>query len=114
MRGYARAPRLSRSVRHSKAGDMSLGQSPYDVSVEWGVDGLATLVGGSDVVIIVDVLSFSTCVDVAVAHGGSVFPCALHGNAAAAFASKVGAECATPRGAGRFSLSPATFTSIRG
>jgi len=92
---------------------VSINQSAYDVQVEWGRDGLAALVGGSDAVIIVDVLSFSTCVDVAVGRGGSVFPFAPGGKDASEFARNVGAECAAPRGTGRFSLSPATFASIR-
>ena len=88
-------------------------QSAYDVRVEWGGDGLAAVVGGNDAVIIVDVLSFSTCVDVAVGRGASVVPFALRGNDATAFARRIGAECAAPRGSGRFSLSPATFASIQ-
>jgi 2-phosphosulfolactate phosphatase len=88
-------------------------QSAYDVRVEWGADGLAVLAGDSDAVIIVDVLSFSTCVDVAVGRGASVFPFPPRGDDAAAFAKTIGAECAAPRGSARFSLSPATFASIR-
>jgi len=92
---------------------VSINRLAYNVQVEWGGDGLAAVVGGSDVVIIVDVLSFSTCVDVALGRGGTVFPFALGGEDASEFARNVGAECAAPRGTGRFSLSPATFASIR-
>ncbi len=77
-----------------------------DVRVEWGADGLAATLADSDVVVIVDVLSFSTCVDVALGRGASVFPCAGPGEDARAFARTIGAECAGPRGTTRFSLSP--------
>ncbi len=40
-------------------------QRGYAVRCEWGVNGVATLAPTVDVLIVVDVLSFSTCVDVA-------------------------------------------------
>jgi 2-phosphosulfolactate phosphatase len=84
----------------------------YDVHVEWGRDGLATRWSESDVVVIVDVLSFSTCVDVAVGRGAAVFPFEAPGDEARVFARTIGAECAGPRGQGRFSLSPGTLAAI--
>jgi len=47
------------------------GQSRYQVRFEWGVDGLARL-APADVVVVVDVLRFSTTVTDAVARGGSI------------------------------------------
>jgi 2-phosphosulfolactate phosphatase len=85
---------------------------PEDVRVEWGSDGLSALLPMTDVVVIVDVLSFSTCVDVALSRGAAVLPFPEGGDAAAAFATRAGAACAGPRGQGRFSLSPTTFTSV--
>ena len=38
-------------------------QAEFDIRCEWGIEGLEKLAIISDVVIIVDVLSFSTCVD---------------------------------------------------
>lgn len=84
----------------------------HDIRVEWGADGVAAWMAVSDAVVIVDVLSFSTCVDVAVGRGAVVLPFTEGGDAAAAFAAQVGATCAGPRGRGGFSLSPASFTSV--
>src|SRR5712692_62584 len=87
-------------------------QAGYDVRVEWGVSGLEALLAVTDVVVVVDVLSFSTCVDMAVANGALVFPFGENGAAARSFADRVGAACAGPRGEGEFSLSPRTFAAV--
>ncbi|WP_367131439.1 2-phosphosulfolactate phosphatase [Saccharothrix sp. HUAS TT1] len=42
--------------------------------LEWGAEGVAALGGQCAVLVVVDVLSFSTAVDVVVARGGSVRP----------------------------------------
>ena len=47
------------------------GQSRYQVRLEWGDDGLARL-AASDVVVVVDVLRFSSTVTTRVAAGGAV------------------------------------------
>ena len=49
-------------------------QSEYRIRFDWGEKGVAELAPISDIVIIVDVLSFSTCVDVAVARNATVLP----------------------------------------
>jgi 2-phosphosulfolactate phosphatase len=73
---------------------------------DWGPAGLAAL-APADVLIIVDVLSFSTCVEIAVTRGAEILP-AGHGHAAT-LAGAHGAELAGRRGASRYSLSPASF-----
>jgi 2-phosphosulfolactate phosphatase len=49
-------------------------QSQYDIRCEWGERGVRAIAPGSDVVIIVDVFSFSTTVDIALSRGAVVFP----------------------------------------
>jgi 2-phosphosulfolactate phosphatase len=63
-------------------------------------------------VVIVDVLSFSTCVEIAVSRGAMVFPFAWTDARASAFARQAGAELAGPRGQTRLSLSPASFVDL--
>jgi 2-phosphosulfolactate phosphatase len=75
---------------------------------DWGVDGLKAL-APADVVIVVDVLSFSTCVDIAVSRGGAIVPYAWNDASAAVFADLHGTEVAGSRGNSRYSLSPASF-----
>jgi len=61
---------------------------------EWGLAGLAAL-APADVTIVVDVLSFTTCVDVATARGGAILPYSWSDwddRSAAAFAKKHNAE----------------------
>jgi 2-phosphosulfolactate phosphatase len=75
---------------------------------EWGVAGIDNL-APADVTIIIDVLSFSTCVDVAVSRGIVILPFPARGASSEAFAIEQQAELSGPRGAGRYSLSPASF-----
>ena len=44
-------------------------QHEFAICCEWGISGIAALLPASDVIIIVDVLSFSICVDVALNNG---------------------------------------------
>jgi 2-phosphosulfolactate phosphatase len=75
---------------------------------EWGVSGFEAL-APADVIIVVDVLSFSTCVDVAVSRGAAVLPYPWKGASAIQFAHEHGAELAGVRGESMYSLSPASF-----
>ena len=44
-------------------------QAAYNVCFEWGADGRAAVGPGRDVIVLIDVLSFGTCVDVVWAPG---------------------------------------------
>lgn len=86
------------------------------VACEWGMNGLLALREQAAVIVIVDVLSFSTAVDVAVSRGASVYPFALGDRAATEqAAANVGAVLAMPRrtAGGQFSLSPQSLLSAK-
>jgi 2-phosphosulfolactate phosphatase len=63
-------------------------------------------------VIVVDVLSFSTCVDIASGRGAAIFPYPWKDSTASEFAAAQKAELAGPRGEARYSLSPASFLDV--
>lgn len=88
-------------------------QGEFDVRCEWGEQGIAVLAPISDVVVIVDVLSFSTCVEMATSRGAVVWPYRWRDESARVFAQDHGALLAGRRGEpGAFSLSPASVKSI--
>jgi len=92
---------------------MTFDQQEFDIRCEWGEHGIAVLAPISAVVIIIDVLSFSTSVDVAVTQGAMVFPYRWRDATAQAYAVSVGATLADPgRHPTRYSLSPASLTGI--
>src|SRR5262245_55257753 len=92
---------------------MTFDQSGFDVICEWGENGVRRLATGADVAVIVDVLSFSTCVEIANSRGVIVFPYRWKDESAEAFAASVSAELADVRRAGDgYSLSPASLINI--
>lgn len=90
-------------------------QHGYRCRLDWGRDGARRAAMRGDIVVVVDVLSFSSSVVTAIHHGGVVIPCAKREDAAE-IASREGAELAVHRSEvpqhGRFSLSPLTLKSI--
>jgi 2-phosphosulfolactate phosphatase len=85
-------------------------QSNFDIRCEWGFPGVRLVGGLADVLIIVDALSFSTSVDVAVSRGAIIFPYRWKEESAREYASELGAELAGTRElGGGFSLSPASM-----
>jgi 2-phosphosulfolactate phosphatase len=87
-------------------------QSEYDVPCEWGLNGVVELAAMCDAVVIVDVLSFSTCVDVGVGRGASVYPYRWRDAQAEEFARSVGAVVAALRRGEGYGLSPASLMGI--
>ncbi len=88
-------------------------QHGFDARFDWGPDGAVELGSEAKVVIVVDVLSFSTAVDVAVSHGAQLYPSLADGGAAAALANRIAGIATVPRrlvnSANPFSLSPQTM-----
>lgn len=89
-------------------------QAGYDVRFEWGPVGAARADGRGEI-LVVDVLSFTTSVTVAVERGIRVVPAARHDAAARALADETGAMLAVARGTAAerqpWSLSPAALAS---
>ncbi|MGE3268915.1 MAG: 2-phosphosulfolactate phosphatase [Chloroflexota bacterium] len=90
-------------------------QRGYRCRLEWGRRGARVAAERGDILVVVDVLSFSTATVTAVQHGGVIRPCAWTDDPAA-LAAGLGAEAAVHRrdvpAKGRFSLSPPTFNAI--
>ncbi|MGK8522586.1 2-phosphosulfolactate phosphatase [Nocardia asteroides] len=88
-------------------------QRPWGVRVEWGAAGAMALGPGSACVVVVDVLSFTTSVSVAVEAGTRVLPYPWRDDGAAEFAVRRDAALAVGRRAVSerepWSLSPATL-----
>jgi 2-phosphosulfolactate phosphatase len=91
-----------------------LSQTGFDVRCEWGAAGIGQLAPDSDVIVVVDVLSFSTCVDIAVSNGAIVYPYAWNDASAADYAASVGAVVAGSRhaNAAGYSLAPTSLRAI--
>ncbi|MFE2485057.1 2-phosphosulfolactate phosphatase [Streptomyces mirabilis] len=88
-------------------------QQEYGVRFEWGAGGAERVAGGVGCLVVVDVLSFSTSVNVAVEAGTRVHPYAWRDETASVFARDNAAELAVGRravtAASPWSLSPAAL-----
>jgi 2-phosphosulfolactate phosphatase len=92
---------------------MIFNQSEFDIRCEWGENAVLQLAPISDVVVIVDVLSFSTCVDIATSRDALVYPYRWRDERAIAFAASIGAQLADgKRTDSGYSLSPQSLTQI--
>jgi 2-phosphosulfolactate phosphatase len=83
-------------------------QSSYQVRFDWGIQGADAVAADADVIVIVDVLSFTTVVELATTLGLAIVPCAPED--AAAVAREQDAVLAGKRGSA-VSLSPASITA---
>jgi 2-phosphosulfolactate phosphatase len=95
--------------RHTLTANAAHRQLPYTVRMEWGLDGARTITSGVDLAVVVDVLSFSTCVSVALDRGAVIFPFPWKDTGAEHFAAHHEAQLAGPRDGGGLSLSPASL-----
>ncbi|WP_243395207.1 2-phosphosulfolactate phosphatase [Nocardioides currus] len=92
-------------------------QSSHAVRMEWGPTGAAAV--AADVTVVVDVLSFTTTVSVAVERGITVLPFRWRDERAASYAAERDAVLAVGRleareQAGTVSLSPAAMAQVEG
>jgi 2-phosphosulfolactate phosphatase len=102
-----------------RSGRIPFGSAPdasVDVRFEWGLAGAKVLASVSEVLVVVDVLSFSTAVEVALARGATVVPTGWSNRRAAALAAERGAILAVGRSqttpAAPYSLSPASLADL--
>jgi len=90
-------------------------QHGYRTRMDWGRAGVQLLAREVDLVIVVDLLSFSTAVSIAVERGAAVIPYRVSDASAAAYARGIGATLAGAHRSGPGpTLSPASLTALRG
>jgi len=94
---------------------MIYNQQEFDIKLEWGIRGVEELAPISDVIIIVDVLSFSTCVDIATQNGAIIYPYRWKDETAIEYASSLNAELADfkRKYTDGYSLSPTSLLNIK-
>jgi 2-phosphosulfolactate phosphatase len=83
-------------------------QEAWACRCEWGPGAVAAL-APADVTIVIDVFSFTTCVDVAVSRGAAILPYAWNDASAGEFAKGQRAELAGRRRQARYSLAPESY-----
>lgn len=86
------------------------------VELEWGLQGVETLAARCDHLVLVDVLSFTTCVERALSRGAEVLPWRWHNDTAASFARDRGARLAVRRedaGPADVTLSPGSMDALQ-
>lgn len=88
-----------------------LHRSGSDVHLDWTTDGLQLALRQRRIVVIVDVLRFSSAVTTAVANGFIVYPVAEQ-NRVEQLARRLSANAAGRSGEARFSLSPLSYLHI--
>ncbi len=92
---------------------MIYNQKDFNIRTEWSTNGIEQLADISDVIIIIDILSFSTSVDIATNNGAFVFPYAYKDESALEYAKYKNALLASmKRKDGEYSLSPNSLINI--
>ena len=83
------------------------------INCEWGIDGINKYSSISDITIIVDILSFSTCVDIALSQKAIVYPYVYKDDSSIEYAAANDAVLASfNRSKDKFSLSPLSLKKI--
>lgn len=94
------------------ASPADVSQSTYAYRFDWGLEGLDALAPHCDVIVVVDVLRFTTAVSAAVDSGATVFPFRWKDERAAEYAAERQAVLAGRRGDGEPSLSPTDLLQL--
>jgi 2-phosphosulfolactate phosphatase len=87
-------------------------QLSYDIRFEWGLQGVMAVANHAQFAIIVDVLSFSTAVNIACSRGATVLPYRFNDDTAKVYANQHNALLAAKRSLSSLSLSPASLLDI--
>jgi 2-phosphosulfolactate phosphatase len=91
-------------------------QHGYQIRFDWGPEGLRAIGKDAEVILVIDVLSFSTAVDIGVGRGAEIYPAAVRDERAHSLARRHDAKLAVPRAqmsrAYPHSLSPASLSSL--
>lgn len=93
---------------------MIFNQAEFEIRCEWSEQGIIQLAPISDVIIIVDVLSFSTCVEIATNQEAIIFPYQWNDQSAADYAKLMNAKLASKERISNnsYSLSPTSMIKI--
>lgn len=87
-------------------------KTDIEVKFEWGAEGIIHLRPWADVIIIVDVMSFSTCVDIVLSKNSIVYPYRFKDQSALNLAHEKKAALAVARGQPGFTLSPVSLVQF--
>jgi 2-phosphosulfolactate phosphatase len=87
-------------------------QHGFAFRFDWGAEGLHALAPACDVIVIVDVLRFTSAVSAALERGSIVFPYRWRDDAAATYAAERDAVLAGARSEGPISLSPTDLLTV--
>lgn len=90
-------------------------QGSFDVRLEWGPAAVSYAAKDVQCIVIVDVMSFSTCVSLAVDNGAQIYPYPSKDSSALGYAKNIGAQVASSdrlSQAGGLSLSPVSIRKI--
>lgn len=92
-------------------------QHGFAARFEWGPTGARQLAAASDVIVVVDVISSTTCITIGCEQGARIYPFRFKDASAEDFAAGLGASLAVHRegvdAAHPYSLSPATFLKAK-
>jgi 2-phosphosulfolactate phosphatase len=92
-------------------------QHGFRARCEWGPEGARQLAETSDVIVVVDVISSTTCITIGCEQGALVYPYRFKDSSAEEYAKSLGASLAVHReavdSAHPYSLSPRTFMSAK-